>query len=196
VSRRVFEYFLTLYPSEFRDEYGREMTLLFADRYRDASSAFSRAVLWLQVIVGILIHAPKERAAMIRQDLQYTLRMLRNNQLFAAVVILTLALGIGANSAVFSLINTVILRTLPLADPQDLYVLRVDSRVPPPQRFTWPMFERLRAGLPDGVAAMSRVMRAQTRGSAGGVDEIAPEVLDEVEAPEIEGLFFDHGLVA
>ena len=43
MSRRVFEYFLTLHPSEFRGEYGREMTLLFADRYRDANSASSRS---------------------------------------------------------------------------------------------------------------------------------------------------------
>ncbi len=171
--RQLFESLLKLYPAEFRDEYGREMTMLFADRYRDAKGVVGRLGVWFEVIAGILIHAPKERAAMIRQDLQYTLRMLRNNPLFAAVVILTLAFGIGANSAVFSLINTVILRTLPLADPQDLYILRVDSRVPPPQRFTWPVFEQLRAGLPDGVAAMSRVMRAQTRGASGGGDDIA-----------------------
>jgi len=184
VSKRVFEFLLSFYPPAFRDEYGREMTLLFVDRYREASGMFSRLFLWLEVLAGILIHAPRERAAMIRQDLHYALRTLQTSKVFAVVVILTLALGIGANSAVFSLLNTVILRTLPLPRPQELFVLHIDSRVPPPQRYTWPAFEQFRAALPDGVAAMSRVMRAHTRGVSGGADETAMVQL-------VSGEYFD-----
>jgi putative ABC transport system permease protein len=56
----------------------------------------------------------------LRQDLSYTLRTLRRDRGFAAIVILVLALGIGANVAVFSVVNTILLRPLPLRDPDHL----------------------------------------------------------------------------
>lgn len=85
------------------------------------------------------------------QDLRYGARLLRLNPGFAAVAMLSLALGIGANTAIFQLLDAVRLRTLPVKNPQELAVVRIADRKRSTGRhegrysqITNPMWEQIR----------------------------------------------------
>lgn len=63
----------------------------------------------------------------LRQDVLYALRQMRLSPIFTLTAMLTLALGIGATTAIFSLIHTVMLKSLPVADPASLYRVGEDN---------------------------------------------------------------------
>lgn len=74
------------------------------------------------------------------QDMRYGLRMLLANWVFTATVVLSLSLGIGANIAIFSVINAVLLRSLPVEDPQRLVQIKIGEQ----GEFTNPLWEQVR----------------------------------------------------
>jgi putative ABC transport system permease protein len=114
---RLYRGFLRLYPAEFRDEYGRELCLVFKDRCREESSRQSLWRVWFQAVSGILTEAPREHYQMIVRDFRYALRVLRKDPLVTAAAITILALGIGSTTLVFSLANGLLIRPLPFPEP-------------------------------------------------------------------------------
>ena len=90
------------------------------------------------------------------QDVAYALRQLRRSPGFAASAILTLALGIGANTAIYRVLYAVVFRPLPVPEPQNLVELQVVQNGKP-MRFSYPLFEEMAAHQTslDGIFAVS-----------------------------------------
>ncbi|MBV9396395.1 MAG: ABC transporter permease [Bryobacterales bacterium] len=65
------------------------------------------------------------------QDLRYALRAIKNNRAFTALAVLSLALGIGANTAIFSFMDAILLRSLPVKDPESLAMVNWHMKGPP-----------------------------------------------------------------
>ncbi len=84
-------------------------------------------------------------------DLRFGLRQLRKSPAFTAVTVITLALGIGANTAIFTVVNALVLKMLPVRDPQQLVVVGDPSRpntrsngTPRTDVFSYPLYKELR----------------------------------------------------
>src|SRR5438477_10947229 len=80
----------------------------------------------------------------IIQDLRYSLRRLRKSPGFTITAVLTLALGMGATTAVYSVIQAVLLNSLPFPHPEQLYVFRESAKAQA-MSVAWPNFEEWRA---------------------------------------------------
>src|ERR1700760_2816850 len=92
----------------------------------------------------------------LRQDIAYALRQMRHSPVFTLTAILTLALGIGATTAIFSLIHTVMLKSLPVVDPSSLYRIGdgqdccVEGSVQDNWgMYSYPFYERMKEATPE-----------------------------------------------
>ena len=123
----IYAALLKLYPASFRAEYGAEMAAIFARRRRAASGGFEIATLWLEAIRDTLTTAARVHADILRQDLRYTARTLCHTPGFTITVVLVAAIGIGASTTAFSIMDHVLIRPLPFTEPGHLVKLWQDQ---------------------------------------------------------------------
>ncbi|MGA2195311.1 MAG: ABC transporter permease [Bryobacteraceae bacterium] len=124
------------------------------------------------------------------KDIVFSFRTLRRSPLFTAVAVVSLALGIGANTAIFSLLDQVTLRSLPVADPERLLVLHSTYNAPGTSTsdspgtsvYSYPMYRDLRnrdAAFSGMVARMSAGVTLTRQGSS-----------EQADAEMVSGNFF------
>jgi len=117
---RLFRLLLRLLPEEFRAGYGIDMEAAFRAERREARAARrwgALARLWFATAADIVRHAPREHLAVLRRDLTFALRLMRARISHTIAAVLTLAIGIGANVAMFAVVDAVLLTPLPYAEP-------------------------------------------------------------------------------
>jgi putative ABC transport system permease protein len=124
---RLYRMLLRLLPFDFRSDFGPEMEQVFAEQRAEAERGAGKVGmwrLWWETFRGIFTTAPREHLSMLRQDSIFALRMMRKNLGFTIAAIVVLGLGIGANTAIFSVVNAVLLKPLPYEHGDRLLMLR------------------------------------------------------------------------
>ncbi len=111
---------LHLYPASFRHDYAQEMSWDFARRRAQARGPLALALLLFGTSAETVGHAAAAHWDLLRQDLRYAVRGLRRAPAFAVTAMLMVALGVGANTAAFTVADYVLLRPLPFREPERL----------------------------------------------------------------------------
>jgi putative ABC transport system permease protein len=117
-ARALFAGVLHFYPASYRDEYGREMTLVLVDRLRGEHNAAGRVVVFIAAVASVLADAPQQHAFVLAQDLRLALRLIARERWFATVAISTVAIGIALSTAVFSVGKSLLVDALPYREAE------------------------------------------------------------------------------
>jgi putative ABC transport system permease protein len=122
--RTIYRLLLRLYPARFREEYGGPLERQFEDDYREVRGLGARLLFWLRALADLGTSIPAEFAREMRQDLSYAARIYRRRKFVTGLAVLALAIAIGAATGVFSVVNAVLLRSLPFRDPAAIVELQ------------------------------------------------------------------------
>ncbi|MBO0726571.1 MAG: ABC transporter permease, partial [Blastocatellia bacterium] len=125
------------------------------------------------------------------QDLRYGALVLRKNPAFTLVVVITLSLGIGANTAIFSVVNTILLQPLPIKDGARIVELHIQSQQNALSDFSYPDFTDLRDLAGDSIELFANHLAVGvTLGVAPAGAEVTDEDVERVGVMPVSGNYF------
>ena len=120
---KLYRLLLKLYPARFREEYGTPLEQQFSDEYREAGGAWARFSVWMRTLGDLAISVPLELARELGQDLRYSVRIYARRPGVTLLAVAAMALAIGATTGVFSVVNALLLRSLPFRAPERMVQL-------------------------------------------------------------------------
>lgn len=121
--KRIYRSLLKLHPARFREEYGEPLERQFWDEYCEVQGRGRRVLYWLRALTDLAASIPAQIAQEAGQDIRHAGRVYRNRRLVTALALVALALAIGATTGVFSVLNSLLLRSLPFRDAEGLVTL-------------------------------------------------------------------------
>jgi putative ABC transport system permease protein len=195
----LYRLFLRLYPAQFREDYETEVMLVFRREWGNQPSLSAALWFFITVVTALLIDAPREHFAMLRSDLHYAFRRSFRSPWFTVVTIATLALGMGVNSALFSVVKSVLLEKLPYGHPDQLARVWIRN---PKQGFdhdisNWPRLEDWRrATCFKSVAGFTRarlILTGDTEPLQLQGASVTANFLSMLEVRPVLGHDFDQG---
>ena len=135
---KLIDFLLRLYPRDFRARFERDMRDFHDQRLREGTGSMTRIALdHFAAAAGEQVHA-------VKPDVKLALRGIGRRPLFAAIIIMTIALGVGANAAIFSVVNALLLRPLPYPDAGQVVFF---GHKPPHWLVSEPQYASYRANL-------------------------------------------------
>jgi putative ABC transport system permease protein len=123
-SLKLYRFLLKFYPAGFRDDYAGAMEREFRDELAESSGIYALAKHWIRLLTDLAISIPMQYSRELYQDSRHTLRLWANRPWHTGFAILALAIGIGANTGVFSVVDALLLRSLPFHEADRLALLR------------------------------------------------------------------------
>ncbi|WP_321470945.1 ADOP family duplicated permease [uncultured Paludibaculum sp.] len=123
LSLKLYRRLLRFYPAGFRENYGEPLEREFRDELRESRGRAALGRLWVRLIADLAISIPAQLAREAAQDASHTFRLWARRPWHTTFAILALAVGIGANTGVFSVVNALLLRSLPFQEPGRLAAL-------------------------------------------------------------------------
>ena len=184
-AERLYAALLLAFPRRFRRRYSTSMRQVFRARYAGAVANGRRGPFLARTLWDVLSNAALERASAARDwllfpnvheqlarreqerrlmpwhtitaDVRYALRMFVRTPLFTGLTVLALALGIGANSAIFSVVHGVLLKPLPYGDADRLVMIWSDNRREAVRQYPYPISPADYVDIKAAVRSLDRV---------------------------------------